>query len=95
MNACTPQDLELFSIPYRDKQLAKPNSWDEKALSISIFSTMKFLDIGSEKISTFLLQMADFIQNRKLISNTEKDILVFPNFGQAAWFFISSIYKAG
>ena len=56
---------------------------------------MKFLDIGSKKISTFLLQIDDFIQNRKLISNTERDILVFSSFEQAAWFFILSIYKAG
>jgi len=95
MNTCTLQGLELFSIPYKDKQLAEPNSWDGKALSISIFGTMKFLDIGSKKISTFLLQMADFIQNRKLISNTEKNILVLSGFEQATWSFIGSIYKAG
>jgi len=38
--------------------------------------------------------MADFIHNKKLKNNTEDDILALTGLGQAAWLFISSIYKA-
>ena len=58
-------------------------------LDLSIF------DINSKNISTSLLHMVDFIRKRKLVDNTEKDILSLFGFGQAAWSFISSIYKAG
>lgn len=39
--------------------------------------------------------MADFIHNKKSKNNTEDDITALFWFGQTAWSFISSIYKAG
>ena len=45
MNMCTLQDLKTTSIPYKDNQPVELNSWDEEAYSISIFETVKFLDI--------------------------------------------------
>ena len=61
MNTCEPQGLESSSISYRDKQLAEPNSWNGKALPLSLFGTIEFLEIDSKNISTLLLCMADFI----------------------------------
>ena len=38
--------------------------------------------------------MAKFIYKKKLVGNIEKNIPFLSGFGQAAWSFISSIYKA-
>ena len=87
----SPQGLESSSIPYGDRQLTEPNSWDG---NIFLFSIIEFLDINSKNISTSLLHMANFICNRKLVENTEKDIPSLSSFGEATGSFISSIYKA-
>ena len=41
MNMYIPQEIKLSSIPYRDKQPAKLNSWNREALLISLFRTNK------------------------------------------------------
>jgi len=55
MNMYTLQGLETTSIPCKDNQPVELNSWDEKAHPISIFGTVKFLDINSKNILTLLL----------------------------------------
>jgi len=81
MNMYTPWDLEMTIIPYKDNQPVELNSWDKEAHSLLIFRTIEFLDIDSKNISTFLLQMANFIHYRKLKNNTENDILALEGFG--------------
>ena len=95
MNTCTPRYLETTTIPYEDNQPVELNSWDGEAYPLSIFRTIEFLDTDSKNILTSLLQMANFIRNRKLKNNTENDIPALEGFCQAAWSFISSIYEAG
>ena len=46
-------------------------------------------------MSTLLLYMANFIQNRGVDSNKINDVNQLQGFGQAAWEFILSIYKSG
>ena len=48
-----------------------------------------------KNISTYLLQIADYIQNRALQGETKKKIPVIAGFGQVAWIFISFIYEVG
>ena len=69
-------------ISYDVNQLAKLNTWDSEAYPIYIFETMKFLDINTKNLSTSLLYMANFIRNRSLKRNTEKDIPQLGGFGQ-------------
>ena len=94
MNISRPQGLKSSSIPYGDKQPTEPNFWNGNILPISLFGTIEFLDINFKNISISLLCIADFICNRKLVENMEKNILFLSGFGKAAWSFISSIYKA-
>ena len=91
----TLQDFKTTTIPYKDNQLVELNSWDKEAHPLLIFGTIEFLDIGSKNILTSPLQMANFIQNRKLKNNIENNISALEGFGQTAWLFISSIYKIG
>jgi len=86
------KDIETSLIPYEDNGPMESNAWDREAHSILIFGTMDFLDIDTKNVSILLLQIANFISNRKLHKN--KKILQLNGFGQAAWYFISSIYKA-
>ena len=74
MNMYTLQDLETTSIPYKDNQPVELNSWNKEAYPISIFGTVKFLDIDSKNILTLLLWMANFISNRKIKNNMKKYI---------------------
>jgi len=83
MNTYNIQSFKLFSISYKDNQPTELNSWNREAWPLSIFGNIKFLDIDSKNISTLLLHMADFIHKRKLVSNTEKDILSLFDFDQA------------
>ena len=93
MNMCILQDFKTFLIPYKNHQLAELNSQDGKVYSLSIFGNNEFLEINSKNILTSLLQIADFIYNRKLKNNIEDDIPALTRFSQAAQSFISSIYK--
>jgi len=46
-------------------------------------------------MSTLLLHIANFIGNRYVESNKVNNVNQLQGFGQAAWEFISSIYKSG
>jgi len=73
-----PQGIETTSISYKNNYLVELNVWDGKAHSISIFGTIDFLNIDTKNISTSLLQMANFINNRKL--NKNKNLLQLKGF---------------
>jgi len=57
------------------------NSWDGEVHLISIFKTIKFLNIDPKNILTLLLQMANFIKNRNLKGNVKKDLPQLEGFG--------------
>jgi len=94
-NTCSSQGFTNVPIPYEVDKPVEPNAWDGEAHSISIFGTMKFLEIDSMNITTSLLCMANFIKNRSVDCKLANSITQLKGFGQAAWKFISSIYKAG
>jgi len=71
------------------------NAWDGETYSISISKHMEFLEIDAKNIFTSLLYMADFIRTRKVQQSKILDIAKLQDFGEIAWSFISSIYKAG
>ena len=95
INTCILQELKSSFILYRDKQVVKPNSWNGKVLLLFLFGTIELLDIDSKNISTLLIWIANFIWNKKLADNIEKNILALSGFGQAALSFVSSIYEVG
>jgi len=78
---CHPQKFETSSILYRNKQLAIPNSWGSKALSISLFETNESVVIDINNIEKSLLQMSEYIWNNKLKGCTELDIPALSGFG--------------
>jgi len=61
MNMYNPRRFKMSFISCIDKQPAKPNSWDRKALLISFFGTTEFIEIDTNNISKLLLQMSNFI----------------------------------
>lgn len=95
LDICPKQELESNALPYNTSQLVEPNFWNGAALLIFLFNTNKFIDIDINNISTSLLKIANFIQNRSIKDNSNKNITDIIGFDQAVWIFISSIYKAG
>jgi len=63
-NMYASQDVIEFSLSYNIHNPVKPNSWDIKAYSISVFGTIKFLDTDARNIYTSFLCMLDFIKKR-------------------------------
>ena len=87
--------LETSFISYEDNQPTNPNSWNDCTASIFIFRNSNSIpipiDIKNIKIS--LYQIADFIKNKKLKNNMEKEIPSITGFRQSVWILLSSIYK--
>lgn len=71
-NICTPQEFDFTSILYAE--IAKLNSWNKVALSISLFETNDFMEIDSNNISTSLLKIANFIKKQKYYRKNQKKI---------------------
>ena len=61
-NMCPPQEFENVPLPYDIYQPVKPNTWNGKALPISIHSSMKILDIDAKNMTILLLHMINFIK---------------------------------
>jgi len=72
----------------------EPNTWNSEAYPISIFGFMKFLEIDVKNMYTSLLCMVNYIRSRKVKSGSINDVSQLKGFGEAAWNFISSIYKS-
>ena len=72
----------------------EPNTWDGKAHPISIFGTIEFIKIDAKNIYTSLLCMADFIRSRKINTGVINNVKELKGFGDAAFNFVSYIYKA-
>ena len=86
---------EVYEVPlaYNINQSTESNTWDSEAHPISIFGTIKFLEINPQNMYTFLLYMANFIRTRKVVNNKANDVPKLKDFDEAAWNFISSIYN--
>jgi len=78
---CPTPGIKYTTIPYEDNQLVELNVWNDKVYLISIFGTIKFLNIDSKNIFTLLLCMANFIRNRNLKYNIENNISQLNGFG--------------
>ena len=63
------QKFTNILIFYNLEQLVELNAQNEKVYSISIFGTIKFLEINLKNIYTSLLYIANFIKNRKTDNN--------------------------
>jgi len=70
------------------------NTWNSEAYPISIFGSMEFLEIDAKNMYTSLLCIMNYIRSRKVKSGLINNVLQLKGFGEAAWNFISSIYKS-
>jgi len=80
INTYLSQDLEIFSILYRDKQLAISNSWNGQAHSLFIFKTNKTPMLDNNNIKKSLLRIAEYIRCNKLVDNIKANILAITKF---------------
>jgi len=60
-----------------------------------MFSQTTFKEINVNNIKISLIYISDFISNKELKNNREKDIPSFKGFGQIAFNFVSSVFKGG
>ena len=85
-----------YKVPlsYNSNQPIESNTWDGEIYPISIFGTMKFIEIDAKNIYISLLYMTDFIRSRKINISVINRIQKFKEFGNATFNFISSTYEA-
>jgi len=60
-----------------------------------LFSQTATQEINVNNIKTSLSHISDFISNKELKNNREKDVLFLKEFGQIAFDFVSAIFKGG
>ena len=83
-NSSQPSHYEI-PLAYNINKPTEPKAWNSKAYSLSLFGTMKFLEIDAK---------ADFIRSRKIQAESVNNIPQLKGLGKATWNFISFIYKA-
>ena len=87
--------LKSFFISYLELQLANLDLWDSQSNSTYIFRYIETVHKGLKNIKFSLYYIANFIRNRSLKNNREKDISSLTGFGQVTLLLILSIYKGG
>jgi len=87
--------LKSFFISYSELQLANLDLWDSQSNSTYIFRYIETVHKGLKNIKFSLYYIANFIRNRSLKNNREKDISSLTGFGQVTLLLILSIYKGG
>jgi len=85
----------ISSLLYVKLQLDNPESWDGYTNLISMFGQNNTQEIDVNNIKISLMYILDFISNRELKNNREKNILFLSGFGQIAFDFVSSVFKGG
>ena len=85
----------ISSLLYVKLQLDNPKSWDGHTNLISIFRQNNTQEINVNNIKISLMHILDFISNRKLKNNREKNILFLSGFGQIVFDFVSSVFNGG
>jgi len=64
-------------------------------MATSLFGTNKVLQEDIQNITCFLSQMAAFLKQRNLEDNIGNSFPQLAPFGNAAWLFISAVFKSG
>lgn len=82
-------------IPYKANVPGDPNLWDGNFGVISLFGMNEFLRNDVNNMTTSLLHMATFLNQRKLDDQDGNDIYQLSSFGDTTWQFILAIYKSG
>ena len=82
----------VSSLPYAELRPGNPESWDGHTNPISMFGQNNTQEID---VNNSLMRISDFIGNRELKNNREKDIPFLSGFGQIAFGFVSSVFKGG
>ena len=85
----------ILSLLYEELHLGNFDLWNSCTNLISMFgqTASQKIDVNNIKIS--LTHISDFISNRELKNNKEKNILFLKGFGQIAFNFVFSIFKSG
>jgi len=91
---CPPQKFEDVSLLYDTCQLVEPNTWNGEAHPISIYGSIKLLDIDVKNITTSLFHMMNFIKCQSIDQKYINDVQSLNGFDEATWLLISSIYES-
>ena len=82
------------SLPYNLCQPGNLEFWDGYTNLIFMFGQTLFQEIDIDNIKISLSQISDFIINRELKNNREKDISFLKGFSQITFDFISTVFKS-
>lgn len=81
---CTSQVFINIPLLYNINKLVELNSQDDNTNPISIFRTIKSLEIDAKNMITSLLCMSNYIKNRSVITSQVNSINQLEGFEQAA-----------
>ena len=92
-----PSTLPIIplALSYKANVPADPNLWNGYFGPVSLFGTNEFLQSNAHNILCSLIHMAEFIRQRNIWNWDGNEIPQIDSFGEAAFNFISAIYKAG
>ena len=85
----------VLSLPYKPCQLGNPKSWDGYTNPISMFGQTLSQEINVNNIKILLSHISNFISNRELKNNKEKDISFLKDFSQITFDFVATVFKSG
>lgn len=80
---CTSQVFINIPLLYNINKLVELNSQDDNTNPISIFRTIKSLEIDAKNMITSLLCMSNYIKNRSVITSQVNGINQLEGFEQA------------
>jgi len=82
-----------IQLPYDVNQTTEQDAWDRDYHSISLHGSLEHLPSDTNNIKKSLHHMMKYILNKKI--ENSKANKINDHIGEAAWKFISAIYKSG
>ena len=71
-----------------------PKSWDDNFHTILLHRSMEYLALDIKHIKELLQRMQKYILNKLIEGDKANDIKNLEDVGEAAWGFVSALYKS-
>jgi len=96
LNIFYSSNKNMFNIqlPYDINQALDPKSWNSNFHTILLHSVIKHLMSDIKHIKKFLRRMQKYILNKSIESDKVNNVKDLKGVGEAAWGFISALYKS-
>ena len=98
LNTCNAShvnnDIINIQLPYDPDWPTEPELWNGNFHYISLHSFLEHLPSNANNIKNSLICMVKYIKNKKIDLSKSNNIKDLEDIGEAAWKFVSAIYKS-